>query len=334
VSDTKTKPKTRKRTTAKKRSAAPRSDMYQVVTDQVVALLEAGTIPWRKPWDPTIGLPRSSATGKAYRGINLLILGLTAQAHGYKSQYWGTYPGLQKLGAQVRGPRTMEDGTVVRQTGTEIIKWVWLTKGDTDPETGETVTKSFPIMRSWKVFNIDQCDPIEEGGTIKVPTSVAFADHTPLEEAEAVVADYIKRGPALTMGFDGAWYAPQLDQIGMPEMGTFDTVEEYYSTIFHEMTHSTGHPSRLKRDGVADLVNHRHGSPLYAKEELVAEMGAAMLSGVVGTEHVTLDNSAAYLANWLQVLKGDKKLVVQAAGQAQKAVDLILGTTFEEEEVA
>ena len=122
---------------------------------------------------------------------------------------------------------------------------------------------------------------------------------------------------------DRAWYRPCTDTVGIPARGAFDSAEEYYSTLFHELTHSTGHPKRLGRAGIEKL--NTFGSESYSKEELIAEMGAAMLCGVAEIERKTLSNSAAYLKSWTDVLKGDSRMVVSAASQAQKAADYILG---------
>jgi antirestriction protein ArdC len=138
--------------------------------------------------------------------------------------------------------------------------------------------------------------------------------------------------PAIKTGLDRAFYSPAGDFVGMPAAEQFRTSEDFYSVLFHELTHSTGHQSRLNRKGVTGTEGEwsAFGSTPYAKEELVAEMGAAFLCGQVGIVERTLDNSAAYVASWLQRLKDDRKLVVHAAAQAQKAADFILGRTFEE----
>lgn len=122
---------------------------------------------------------------------------------------------------------------------------------------------------------------------------------------------------------DHAWYRPSTDTVGMPARGLFNSSEQYYNTLFHELTHSTGHPSRIGREGIEKL--NTFGSERYSREELVAEMGAAMLCGLTGLAPHTLENSAAYLQSWLRALKADSRMVVAAASAAQKAADFILG---------
>jgi len=295
-------------------------DTYQLITDQVLELLAAGTVPWRKPWSAEVGLPRSLSSGKPYRGMNVFILGITAQVAGYASPWWGTYKQIASRGGQVRRG----------EKSTTVILWKRFEK--TVEEDGDRKKKSFMTLRSYNVFNAAQVDDAE-GKTFKVPALKGFVDHDPIVEAEGIVTEYLEeRGPTLNLGGDIAAYSPLLDTIVLPIRGSFDTAEEYYSTFFHEMGHSTGHQSRLNRPGVTELGSgHRFGEPAYAEEELVAEMTAAMLAGVAGIEQTTLDNSAAYLANWAKKLGEEPKLVVQAAAKAQKAADLILGTTFEDE---
>jgi antirestriction protein ArdC len=154
-------------------------------------------------------------------------------------------------------------------------------------------------------------------------------EFTPIECCEQIVAGY-KGAPEVTHGHTKAAYRPSADEVIMPSAERFHSNEEYYSTLFHEFTHSTGHKSRLARKGIVD-ADASFGDDKYGREELVAEMGAAFLCGHAGIEASTIDNSASYLAGWLKVIKGDPKLIVQAAGAAQKAADLILGTTWDDE---
>lgn len=288
-------------------------DPYSEITDQIIALLEAGTAPWRKPWNAAGGMPRSLATGKGYRGINVFLLHMSAVAQGFTSPYWATYRAIADRGGQVRKG----------EKGTMISFWKqYVDDNEIDPKTGKPVRRF--VLRTYKVFNADQAD------NLAVPTThTATKDHEPLAECEALITGYLKGGgPLVFHGHDQAAYSPATDELRMPSLSTFDTAEEYYSTFFHELTHSTGHKDRLARP---DLLSFGHfGDRHYSKEELVAEMGAAMLAGIAGIAPVTLDNSAAYLASWLKVLRSDSKLVVQAAAQAQRAADLLQGVTFAE----
>lgn len=291
-------------TTTKKR-ATPKRDVYQDVTDRIVEAMEAGVVPWHQPWT-NVGGPRNLNSGRGYRGINPFMLNLSAMVNGYTDPRWATFAGIKKL-----------DGTVRKgEKGTRVVFWRrWEVEDNDNP--GEK--KSVMLLKDYTVFNVEQADwktPLKE--------LVALEDHAPVEEAEAVIAGY--DGPTIKHGGDSAYFQPFTDTVGLPEMGAFESPETYYSAAFHELVHSTGIESRLNRE---DLVKGRFGDDSYGKEELVAEFGAAMLSGVTGIDGTT-DANAAYIAHWLNAIQGDKKLVVGAAAQAQKAADLILGTTFEE----
>lgn len=288
---------------------------YEIVTKQIVDMLEAGTVPWRKPWK-SHGMPTSMSTKKPYRGINPFLLNMQAMLHGYTSPFWGTY---DQIGSYLGQIRKGEKSTLIVfwKTGTRQVK---------DENTGEVEARRWAVLRYFRVFNIEQAD-WPEGVPARFQIE-PLAEHNPIMEAQQVLDRYLlaDNPPSFGHGGDRAYYSPSADAIRLPVMGTFETAEAYYSTAFHEATHSTGHKSRLNRDGIVE--NHFFGDPWYAKEELVAEMGAAMLSAVTGIEQHTLPNSAAYLQSWIKALKGDPKLVVSAAAQAQRAADLILGTEF------
>lgn len=270
-------------------------DVYQKVTDSIVAQLEKGTVPWHKPW--TGGGPVNVRNGRAYRGINVFLL----EVMGHADPRWGTYKAISEMGGQVRKG----------EHGTHVILWkpVKRKAEHEDEDAGKYI-----LLRDYVVFNAEQADglPALENGR----------EHEPVEEAEALVLGYI--GPTIRHGGDSAYYAPLVDIVQVPVPENFESGESYYSTLFHELVHSTGHKSRLDR-----LEHTGFGTGPYSKEELVAEMGAAMLCGLTGIPP-QIDQSAAYIANWLERLQNDRKLVVQAAANAQRACDLIQGTTFEE----
>jgi len=195
--------------------------------------------------------------------------------------------------------------------GSKVVFWK-IDKYETEDADGQTVAKTSAILRYYTVFNVEQCEGITASASDKVIN--------PIEECERIVAG-MPNPPAMVQA--GAWYRPATDTVGMPSRQAFGSAEEYYSTLFHELTHSTGHPSRIGREGIEKL--NTFGSESYSKEELVAEMGAAMLAGIAGIERKTLSNSAAYLQSWIDVLKSDSRMVVFAASQAQKAADYIQG---------
>lgn len=285
-------------------------DIYQEVTDTIVAALEAGTIPWRKPWTFTgdRNAHQNYVSRRPYRGINPWLLELTCQTHGYTHPYWVTFKGAQKLGGNVRkGERS-----------TLVVYWKMLKVQDKDTGKDKTV----PMLRYFRVFNIAQCEGLPEPAPITEPE-----DHDPITAAQALI-DGMPNAPKVThKNTDSACYVPAWDEVQLPKMHQFRTAEHYYHTAFHELGHSTGHESRLSRD-----LTGSFGTPAYAKEELTAELTASMLCGVAGIFPPLVEHSAAYIENWLQVLKGDRKLVVTAAARAQKAADYIIGDAAEDHE--
>lgn len=195
-----------------------------------------------------------------------------------------------------------------------------LEKTETD-ENGEEKKSTFPILRYYNVFHVSQIDGVEPKYT-KIDMG-----HDPIESAEKVVKGYVDRDGKLKLSVqesDKAYYSPMLDTVVVPRMEQFKVAEEYYSTLFHELTHSTGHESRLSRLG--DMGSVSLGNEEYSKEELVAEIGSATLMNHCGIEiEKTFRNSVAYIENWLSVLKNDRKFIVSASSKASKAVELILG---------
>lgn len=281
------------------------AEIYEKVTDRIIAQLEAGTVPWVKPWTPsgavrpTGGLP-VNVSGRAYRGINTLILMVAGMP--YASNVWLTYQQARKLGGHVRKG----------EKGTTVVLWK---KGRTYTEqnaAGEDVERRGFFATTFTVFNVEQCEGLP------VDIAPALATVAPSE----LVADYLSEGgPKLRHGGDRAYYSPSGDVVTMPKPASFGSYEAYLSTLYHELVHSTGHADRLARLERGAVF----GDHAYSKEELVAELGAAFLCERSGIERPELTgNSAAYIAHWLGVLKSDRKLLVQAAAAAQKACDHIL----------
>jgi antirestriction protein ArdC len=283
-----------------------KTDAYQIITDRICTILERGEIPWRRPWSQEHAMPQNLVSRKEYRGINPLILSCA----GYVQPYWLTYKQAKTLGGEVRKG----------EHGFPVVFWKWL--DGKDRETGER--KRIPLLRYYTVFNVGQCDGLDE----KVPARPAPNPIPQIERCEAVIAGY-KTPPKIRTGEDRAYYRPSTDLVNMPPRETFRDAESYYSVLFHELGHSTGHADRLKRQGITDTV--MFGSHDYSKEELVAEMTAAFLSGHCGIDSITVENSAAYIKSWLKSLRNDKSLLVSAAAQAQKAADHILGRTFDKQ---
>jgi antirestriction protein ArdC len=279
------------------------SDVYQLITERIITLLNAGVAPWQKPWDAATGLPRNLVTGKAYRGINVFLLGTQR----YTSPYWLTFQQCRSRGGSVKKG----------ETSTPVVFWKVSEYTNIDADTGEEeIQKSF-LLRYYQVFNVEQCRGIASPSRGQEQNTVS-----PLVQCEHIVT-HMPHAPLIRHGEPQAYYRPAADIINMPQRHLFHSSEEYYSTLFHEMTHSTGHATRLNRRTLTDLCPF--GSTNYSAEELCAEMGAAYLCGIAGIANRTLDNSTAYIQGWLAKLKRDPKMLVQAAAQAQRAVDYITG---------
>jgi antirestriction protein ArdC len=274
--------------------------VYEIVTDKILAALEQGTVPWHKPWQA--GLPQNAITHRRYSGINAILLGMTT----YSDPRWLTYKQASEHGGQVRKG----------EKSTLVVFWKTNTVNQ-EAENGEVSEKVIPILRYYLVFNVEQCDGLN------LPKLEARQIDA-IAEAEAIVAG-MSQPPSIS--YDGgsqAYYLPSTDSVHLPKLANFDSSEEYYSTLFHELCHSTGHTSRLNRfsqSEPSELKSHN-----YSKEELVAEFGDVFLCAHAGIQ-TTLDNSASYINGWLRVLKNDVKLAVIAASQGQKAADYILGTS-------
>ena len=270
---------------------------YDVMTNRILALLEQGTVPWHRPWDSIMGMPRNLFSQQSYKGINVWLL----TAMGYASPFWATFHQVQAAGGRVRkGAR-----------GVPVV--FWKVYDHEDPETGEA-EKRF-VLRQYTVFNAVQLDGVA------IP-EITLLEHrfTPIERCTHLVNAMPQR-PAIIHGHQRAWYTPATDTLHMPLPACFHRPEAYYATLYHELVHASGHRARLNRKTLTDLC--LFGDPTYAKEELVAEMGAAYLSGICGIAHTTIANSAAYLQSWMAVLRHDATLLVQVAAQAQRAADYI-----------
>ena len=280
-----------------------KTDVYQIITDRIIGLLEAGTVPWRRPWKGGAQAPQNFLSRKVYRGINLFLL----NAAGFASPFWLTFKQVQTLDARVKkGEKSFP-----------VVFWKIL------EEQADGETRKIPFLRYHSVFNVTQC----EGITVPDAPQIN-AEFQPIQRCEQVVAD-MPGCPQIEHAGIRACYSPVRDRVSMPEAKLFECSEAYYGTLFHELTHATGHVSRLNRKEITDPIHF--GSLPYSREELVAEMGAAFLSGHCGIESTTLSQSASYIQNWLERLKEDRKLVIHAAAQAQKACDYILDVRPQEE---
>jgi antirestriction protein ArdC len=281
-------------------------DLYQVVTNRIIVALETGTPPWIYPWSNRAGLPSNLATGKPYRGVNILMLSIEAEMQSFSDSRWVTFNQAKTLGATIRSG----------EHGTPIMFWKLREIEDETPNvsgTGEDSPKVIPLLRSYTVFNACQLEFLPEKFQLRETPA-----WQPTGEAEQLL---FETGAAIRHGGNRAFYRPSDDIIQMPPPSWFADSDAYYAVALHELTHWTGHPRRLNR-----VLGRRTGIEAYAFEELIAEMGAAFLCAHVGIpgrlEH------ASYISSWLDALRRDKRLIFVAAGAAQKAVDYVLGETL------
>ena len=271
-------------------------DIYAEVTNRIIDQLESGLIPWQKPWIAS-GNAISRVTGKPYSLLNQMILGRGGE--------YLTFAQCQKEGGKVKKGEKSQ----------MVVFWKFIEQED--EETHEK--KQVPFLRYYNVFHIDQCEGLTAKHMPELPVTAK-----PDEAAENMIAAYAQRSGVTIKHQEGdrAFYQPSSDTVVLPLLAQFAETAEYYSTAFHELTHSTGHASRLDRLSKTAYF----GSEAYSKEELIAEIGAAALVNHAGLETAnSFRNSAAYVQNWLKVLRDDKRFIVSAAGKAEKAVSMILG---------
>jgi antirestriction protein ArdC len=282
--------------------AAERVDLYQAVTDAIVAELELGLKPWKRPWRTAgAGLPLRH-NGQPYRGINTLVLWMAMTARGYTSPYFMTYRQAQELGGQVRKG---EKATTV--TYTDTLRRV------EETEQGEEAERRIWFLKSYAVFNASQIEGLPEHFH---PTSNPAAA-APVERIAHAEVFFVNTGADIRPGGQRAFYTPNLDYIRMPSIADFIDPEAYYATLAHEMGHWTGHPSRLNRE----TITRRHSEEARAVEEILAELTAAFTCASLGLDHDLRQDSTAYIGSWLRLLASDKRFIFVAAAHAQRACD-------------
>ena len=276
----------------------------EIITDRIISSLEQGQIPWKKTW---INEPQNAISRKPYRGINRLLLSMTD----FSSPYFLTYRQAQSLRGHIKKG----------SHGIPIVFWQIvkssIAKKNEEDEMVEVSERTVPFMRYYIVFNISQTEGIDLSKFTEYKR-----DFKPVETCETIVKSYKDSPVILHQGFQPC-YIPSTDTVEMPIHENFTSEENYYSTLFHELTHSTGHKKRLNRKEVS--TSQRFGSCNYAEEELVAEIGASFLCNYAGIDNKTIDNSTAYIQNWLKVLNDDRKMVINAASRAEKSMMHILG---------
>ena len=286
-------------------------DIYQQVTDRIIAQLEQGVVPWKSPYFSKVGLPRNFSSGRAYQGINVFLLGTLR----FTSPHFLTFIQARELGGNVRKG---EKGHLVVKYGT------YTKQEETVSDQDEPETRRF--LKGFTVFNASQIDGIE----FPTPEGLEALTLTERTDRARQIIEAMPNRPAIKEGSAVPCYRPGSDSVHMPERGFFDGEEAYYSTLFHELAHSTGHSSRLARQSLLENkgigANGDTARKTYAEEELVAEMGASFLNAHAGIIEEELPNSAAYLQSWINALKSKdaKGWIIRAASQAQKAANYIL----------
>jgi len=295
-------------------------DVYQMVTDRILELLEKGVVPWKHfASNPNTGLPMNLVTKKPYRGLNTFLL----MSAGFQSPYWLSFKQCKERGGYVRKGEQSQ----------VVVFWKILKKEVEDEVTKEKKIKKVFFIRYSRVFNVEQCE-----GLKGVPTATADerSENDIINAAQSIVENMPNRPVIRHTRKAVAYYSPAKDEVTMCERRLCKSSSQYYTTLLHELVHSTGHKSRLNRFEEEKQATYQSmgGKASYAAEELIAEMGAAMLSAQCGLFQDEEQNMASYISGWLKALQNDRKMVVYAAARAQKAADYInpAGTIEDEDE--
>jgi antirestriction protein ArdC len=293
-------------TTATAKSS--RTDIYTRVTSHIIEELERGTRPWLKPWNAEHLAGRITRPlrhhGQCYRGINIVMLWMEAEFKGYASPFWLTYQQAMELGGHVRKS----------EHGTPVVYASRFTKTET-ADDGTKTEQEIPFLKEYTMFNAEQC----EGLPAYFTQLAAAATTKPPARIEQAERFFASTKATIRHGGSQAYYAIGGDYIQMPPFETFRDAESHAATLAHELTHWTRHSSRLNRD----FGRKQWGDEAYAVEELVAELGSAFLCADLAITPEVRDDHAAYIASWLNVLKGDKRAIFAAASHATKAVDFL-----------
>ena len=296
----------------------PQQGIVSLSKDRSAALAAKAKLQGIKPSQlPAEEKPAITGSGKPYRGINALWTNIAAIAAGYSSNIWLTKNQIWQHGGNVRSDQW--------KNWVPIVVWKFV-KYEKE-ENGKKEERGFwKLIRFYQVWNVDQTEGLNVS-KIKKPSAIVPLDFNPIQACEEILTSF-KEQPKIEHVREQAFYNRKTDIINLPPRELFKTIAEYYATLFHEVTHWTGHASRINR---ASLINAgKFGDENYSEEELVAEIGGAILCGHAGIENDTLRNSASYLAGWLKVLRAKPEMLIKASQVAQKAVDWLLGVSFEE----
>lgn len=284
-------------------------NIFDRVTKKIIADLEQGVRPWQKPWSGSNAAPRIVRplrhTGEPYNGMNILLLWDATINGGFQNPTWMTFKQAEDYGAHVRKG----------EKASLVVYADKMVKTETDTKTGEDMERVIPFMKGYGVFNVEQIEGLPENFLLPSPP-IEASGVSHLEKAK----DFIRQtGAVIRNGGDRAFYSEKSDHVQMPVIDAFTDSESYYGTLTHELTHWTKHESRLNRD----FGRKTWGDEGYAKEELVAEIGAAFLCAELGITPEVREDHAAYIDFWLKELRNDKKLIFTAAAHASRAVDFM-----------
>jgi antirestriction protein ArdC len=278
--------------------------IYEKITNMILEKLQQGVVPWQKTWKTAY--PKNLISGMPYKGINLILLGM----QDFESNYWLSFKQCKDLGGSVKRD----------EHASMVVFWKPIVKY-TEKDVDETTADVHFLLRYYYIFNVSQCN-IPEDVLLK---KNIISTNPKIIEAEEIIMGYPKP-PAIVINstIPNPRYLPRLDRVEIMPLANFISSDDYYASLFHELTHSTGSKDRLSRNGIIDSINF--GSENYSKEELIAEIGASYLCNISGITK-SLENQSAYISNWLQVLQNDNRMVLIAASQAQKACDFILNNS-------
>lgn len=301
------------------KTQTPRQDIYSRITNQIIAALEQGVKPWTQPWNAAHAAGHVSRplrhNGQPYGGINVLTLWASAMSGSFSAPIWMTFRQAIELGGHVRKG----------EKGSPVVYANTITRAETDEATGDDIERTVPFLKAYTVFNIEQIE-----GLPGHFYALAESSRNPDERIADAETYFAATRADIRHGGDSAYYSPALDYIQMPPFEAFRDAQAYYATLAHEATHWTRHATRLDRD----FGRKRFGDDGYAREELVAELGAAFLCADLGLALEDRADHAAYIGHWLAVLKDDKRAVFTAAAHAQRAIDYLHGLARPQEAAA
>lgn len=311
----------------RKTAPAQKADLYQQVTDKIIAALEKGVPPWRRPWRSAqnvhgSALPVNATTGRHYSGVNIPLLWMSAEERGFSFDRWLTYQQAKAVGGQVRKGETCSVAIIYKPFEKQA-------KDSNDnklfDEDGNPVMESLAMLKPLQLFNVAQCDGLPDSvAGVQTLTMTEDNSDSMLSEHQLEQMLTILNATGVTCSSyrqNRAYYQPSSDRIVMPTRSQFVSEADYWSTLLHELVHATGHNSRLNREGITSS-SRKFGDPIYAFEELIAETGSAFLCAELGIYGDVQHES--YLASWLKVLRDDKKSFFRACRFAREASEFLL----------